>query len=235
MIIEARNIAKGYPEGDGRWLSVLEGLSISVERGQVVAVTGESGVGKSTLLHVLGLLDKPDNGEVFFDGKATSELSDNQRAKVRNKGIGFVFQFHHLLPEFDALENVTIPIRISGISESEAIGRAQELLDVVGLTERVNHFPNALSGGEQQRVALARALSCEPDIILADEPTGNLDTKNADRLIELLFSLAKERALAVVIATHNRELALRADTILLLENGITNDITARIRSSILER
>ncbi len=225
MILEAVNIKKGYPEGESRWLSVLDGVSISVGRGQIVAVTGESGVGKSTLLHLLGLLDTPNKGNVLFDGRETSMLTESQRAKLRGSEIGFVFQFHHLLPEFSALENVAIPARLAGIPESKALVQAEELLSKVNLIDRSDHLPNTLSGGEQQRVALARALICNPSVLLADEPTGNLDMKSAEHLTELLFSLAKENGLAVVLATHNRKLASKADRVFLLESGGIKDIT----------
>jgi len=218
MIIDAQNISKSYREGEGSRLVVLENLDIGVERGQVIAITGESGVGKSTLLHVLGLLDAPDSGEIRFDGQDASRWSDARLSKVRNAELGFIFQFHYLLPEFDARENVAIPALIAGTSYSEATARAAELLAQIGLSGRADHYPNALSGGEQQRVALARALINHPKLVLADEPTGNLDAKNEDKLIELLFKLSREIGTAVILATHNRELAKRADNSYLLKD-----------------
>ena len=220
MKIEALEIEKGYPEGEERWLHVIKGLSMSVEEGEFAAVTGESGVGKSTLLHVLGLLDRPDAGEVLLDGKRTADLPDGKLASLRNRSIGFVFQFHHLMPEFDARENVAMPMLLAGESAGVARKRAMELLSRVGLAERADHFPNALSGGEQQRVALARALVNSPELLLADEPTGNLDEANEDRLAELLFEMTREAGLTVILATHNRDLASRAGRIYRLENGV---------------
>ena len=225
MILVVNDIHKGFSEGEDRWLKVIEGLSLEIEKGGFIAITGESGVGKSTLLHILGLLDTPDSGDVVFDGMNIAGLSDAKRAEIRSSGIGFVFQFHHLLPEFDARENVAIPMRIAGLSETEALNRASLLLEKVGLENRSKHFPNALSGGEQQRVALARALACKPSLLLADEPTGNLDARNSDRLVELLFSLTKQENMAVVLATHNRELAGKAEKIYCMENGTLSNIT----------
>lgn len=223
-MIVAKNISKSYPEGIGKRLEVLRDLDISVRCGEMIAITGESGVGKSTLLHLLGLLDKPDTGEIFIEGVSTRTLSDNAIAKIRNEKIGFVFQFHYLLPEFTAVENVAIPARVAGVSAGTAMKKAEELLEYVGLAERAGHYPNALSGGEQQRVALTRALICEPKILLADEPTGNLDEKNAERLIEILFDLAYKKNLAVVIATHNRELAIKTNKIYKLYGGKIHEI-----------
>jgi len=220
----AKDIRKGFPEGEGKFLQVLEGVCLEVSNGEFVAVTGESGVGKSTLLHLLGLLDKPDSGEIFFDGKSVALESDEKRAYIRMRRIGFVFQFHHLLPEFNALENIALPLRLSGVSEEEAIARAEKLLADVGLSERADHFPNALSGGEQQRIALARALSCNPALLLADEPTGNLDAKNSDKLTELLFAMTEATGMSVILATHNRELAFTADRTYSLEGGILKQV-----------
>jgi lipoprotein-releasing system ATP-binding protein len=216
----AKDIKKGYPEGDGRRLEVLGGADLSVSDGEFVAITGESGVGKSTLLHLLGLLDTPDDGEIYIDGKPVSNESDRNRAAIRMRKIGFVFQFHHLLPEFNAIENIAIPLRLADFSESKAMERAGQLLEEVGLSERADHFPNALSGGEQQRIALARALACQPRLLLADEPTGNLDEKTASKLTDLLFRMTGATGMSVVLATHNRELAAQADSIYLLESGV---------------
>lgn len=223
----AKDIKKGFPEGEGKFLQVLDGASLEVGNGEFVAVTGESGVGKSTLLHLLGLLDTPDSGEIFFDGKSVALESDYNRAFIRMRSIGFVFQFHHLLPEFNALENIALPLRLAGVSEAEAISRAEKLLADVGLSARADHFPNALSGGEQQRIALARALSCKPALLLADEPTGNLDEKNSERLTELLFEMTEATGMSVILATHNRELANSADKVYILEKGILKEIDGK--------
>lgn len=216
MVISAINIGKSYLEGTGSRLIVLEDLSIDVEGGKVIAITGESGVGKSTLLHILGLLDTVDSGRIIFNGEDVSSLNDSQLSRIRNSDFGFIFQFHYLLPEFDALENVALPALLAGMSRPEAESRAKELLSAVGVAERAGHFPNALSGGEQQRVALARALINNPRLVLADEPTGNLDPKNEDKLIDLLFGLTREFGMAVVLATHNMAIARRADQSYLL-------------------
>jgi len=215
-VISAINIGKSYLEGTGSRLIVLEDLSIDVEGGKVIAITGESGVGKSTLLHILGLLDTVDSGRIIFNGEDVSSLNDSQLSRIRNSDFGFIFQFHYLLPEFDALENVALPALLAGMSRPEAESRAKELLSAVGVAERAGHFPNALSGGEQQRVALARALINNPRLVLADEPTGNLDPKNEDKLIDLLFGLTREFGMAVVLATHNMAIARRADQSYLL-------------------
>ncbi len=219
-ILEAHGISKSYVEGEGGHLSVLEGVNFSAFEGRFIAITGESGVGKSTLLHLLGFLDKPDSGKILFDGLDSSMFRDVQLSNVRNRRIGFIFQFHHLLPEFDARENVAIPARIAGMSMSDSFDKASELLDLVGLSERASHFPKTLSGGELQRVALARALVNEPSIVIADEPTGNLDAKNERKLIELLLKITREKNMAVVLATHNRDLADMADATFLLEDRI---------------
>lgn len=228
----AKDIEKGFPEGEGKWLDVLKGIELEVGDGEFIAVTGESGVGKSTLLHILGLLDTPDRGEIFIDDEAVANLGDKKRAGIRMQKIGFVFQFHHLLPEFNALENVAMPMRLADYSENKAVSRAKALLGEVGLSKRADHFPNALSGGEQQRVALARALACEPKLLMADEPTGNLDEKNADRLTELLFRMTAENGMSVILATHNRELSAKAESIYLLEGGVLENITVEIKKNM---
>ncbi len=225
----AKDIEKGFPEGEGKWLDVLTGVELQVANGEFIAITGESGVGKSTLLHILGLLDTPDSGEISIDGEAVENLNDKSRAGIRMRKIGFVFQFHHLLPEFTALENVAMPLRLANISEKDAETRAQRLLKDVGLSARSDHFQNALSGGEQQRVALARALACEPEILMADEPTGNLDEKNAERLTDLLFKMTAEKKMSVILATHNRDLAALAESIYLLEGGALKNITGDLK------
>ena len=205
--------------GDGGELTVLDGVEIRVAPGEVVAIVGASGAGKSTLLHLLGCLDRPTSGEVVIGGRPVSGLSDRELAAVRNTRIGFVFQFHHLLREFSALENVMMPQLIAGTDEATAAERARLLLEEVGLGGRLAHKSWQLSGGEQQRVAVARALANQPLILLADEPSGNLDTQTSEHLHDLFFRLRAEHGVAMVLATHNRELADRADRILQLKQG----------------
>jgi lipoprotein-releasing system ATP-binding protein len=217
--IEARDLHKSYAAGDGSRLEILCGLDLRLERGEAVAVTGASGAGKSTLLHLLGALDRPTGGSVFVGGRAVSTLDDEDLAAVRNRDIGFVFQFHHLLREFTALENVMMPALVGGMDFAPARAAAQALLAEVGLDHREEHKPRQLSGGEQQRVAVARALVNEPLVLLADEPSGNLDTQSSERLHDLLFELRSQRELSLVVVTHNQHLAARADRILVLEDG----------------
>ncbi len=218
-LIEARGIWKVFRGGDGRPLEVLRGVDVDVHRGEVLAVVGASGAGKSTLLHLLGALDFASSGDVWLDGSRYADLDATALAEIRNRKLGFVFQFHHLLREFSALENVMMPLLIGGTSEREARSRAEEVLSEVGLAGRMTHRPAELSGGEQQRCAVARALVHDPSLVLADEPSGNLDHANADRLHELFFRLAREYETAVVVVTHNRQLAGRADRIHWLEDG----------------
>ncbi|OLC47884.1 MAG: ABC transporter ATP-binding protein [Gemmatimonadetes bacterium] len=218
-LIEARGLWKVFRGGDERPLEVLRGVDVDVHRGEVLAVVGASGAGKSTLLHLLGALDRASSGDVWLDGSRYADLDAIALAELRNRKLGFVFQFHHLLREFSALENVMMPLRIAGAGEREARSRAEEVLSVVGLAGRMTHRPAELSGGEQQRCAVARALVHDPSLVLADEPSGNLDHANADRLHELFFRLAREYETAVVVVTHNRQLAGRADRIQWLEDG----------------
>jgi lipoprotein-releasing system ATP-binding protein len=218
-LIEARGIWKVFRGGDGRPLEVLRGVDLDVHRGEVLAVVGASGAGKSTLLHLLGALDRATSGDAWLDGSRYADLDANALAELRNRKLGFVFQFHHLLREFSALENVMMPLLIGGTPEREARSRAEEVLSQVGLAGRMTHRPAELSGGEQQRCAVARALVHDPSLVLADEPSGNLDHANADRLHELFFRLAREYETAVVVVTHNRQLAGRADRIQWLEDG----------------
>lgn len=218
-LLEARGIRKVYRGGDGQPLEVLRGVEFDVHRGEVVAIVGASGAGKSTLLHLLGALDHPTAGDVWLEGSRYADLDVDALAELRNRKLGFVFQFHHLLREFSALENVMMPLLIAGVSQRQARSRAEELLSEVGLAGRMSHRPAELSGGEQQRCAVARGLVHDPGLVLADEPSGNLDHANSERLHELFFRLAREYETAVVIVTHNRQLAGRADRILWLEGG----------------
>ena len=223
MVIEAHDVAKSYRGGDGGLIHVLDGVDLAVRRGEMVAIVGASGAGKSTLLHVLGALDRPTRGSVLLDGEPLHGRPDEVLAKIRNRKIGFVFQFHHLLREFSALENVMMPLRIAGIDTRQARSRAEELLARVGLSGRMSHRPGELSGGEQQRTAVARALAIDPAILLADEPSGNLDHANSERLHDLFSQLASDLEIAMVVVTHNRALASRADRVLLLEDGRLRD------------
>jgi len=218
-VLEAIGVTKGYRGGDGSLLRILDGVELTVPPGEMVAVVGASGAGKSTLLHVLGALDRPDAGEVRVVGRTTLGLSDPALATLRNRSIGFVFQFHHLLREFSALENVMMPLRIAGVAPAEARERAAALLERVGLAARQSHRPAELSGGEQQRTAVARALATRPALLLADEPSGNLDVRNAERLHDLLAELTRETGVGVVVVTHNRSLAARASRVLQLAEG----------------
>src|SRR5215208_655911 len=218
MFIEVSQLTKSYPVGDTR-LPVLKGLEVSLERGEMVAVVGASGVGKSTLLHVLGGLDSVDQGVVRIGETTLSALPDADVVAFRNRHVWFVFQFHHLLPEFTALENAEMPMRIARRPAAERRRRAEELLQRVGLAHRLEHRPGMLSGGEQQRVAIARALVMDPTLLLADEPTGDLDEHTADSLHELLREMHRERGLTSLIATHNMRLAAACDRVLRLEEG----------------
>ncbi len=217
-LLAARGLAKAYPTPAGP-LPVLTGLDLDVAPREMVAIVGASGVGKSTLLHVLGTLDRPDAGSLRIAGEDVLALSEPRRCEFRNRTLGFVFQFHHLLPEFSAAENVAMPLLIGRHPAPEARRRALELLDEVGLRERAEHRPGALSGGEQQRVAVARALVAAPQVLLADEPTGDLDRATGRKLAETLRSLVRVRGLTVVIVTHNEELARSCDRVLALAGG----------------
>ena len=218
-VLEAHDVYKSYIGGDGNELHVLNGVNLSVPRGEMVAVVGASGAGKSTLLHVLGALDKPTRGYVVIGGEPVHGRDEAQLGELRNRTVGFVFQFHHLLREFSALENVMMPLRIAGKSVEEARNRASELLARVGLSARMTHRPSELSGGEQQRTAVARALAMDPHVLLADEPSGNLDRSNAEMLHELLHQVVIDLEIGMVVVTHSRSLAARANQVLLLESG----------------
>ena len=218
-VLESHDLHKTYVGGDGGAINVLSGVDLSVSSREMVAIVGASGAGKSTLLHVLGALDKPTKGYVVIGGEPINGLNEGQLAALRNRSVGFVFQFHHLLREFTALENVMMPIRISGKSVGEARSRAEELLSRVGLSGRMHHLPSELSGGEQQRTAVARALAMDPKVVLADEPSGNLDLANAAMLHDLLTEVVNDLEIGMVVVTHNRSLAARASRVLLLEGG----------------
>jgi lipoprotein-releasing system ATP-binding protein len=217
--LAAQSLHKSFTDSDGSELPILKGVDLDVQVGEVVAVVGASGAGKSTLLHILGGLDQPTAGEVLLENERLSQLDEQQLAETRNRRIGFVFQFHHLLREFTALENIMMPVLIGGVDRPEARDRAQALLGAVGLLQRGKHKPHQLSGGERQRVAVARALANDPLVLLADEPSGNLDNQTADGLHDLFFRLRDERDFAVVLVTHNREFARRADRVLWLHDG----------------
>jgi lipoprotein-releasing system ATP-binding protein len=218
-MLETQGLRKVYRGGDGNPIEVLSGVDLTVSRGEFVAIVGASGSGKSTLLHLLGALDRPSGGTVLLAGQAYDDEDAESLAAIRNRKLGFVFQFHHLLREFTALENVMMPLLIAGESDARARSRAEELLAAVGLAGRMSHRPNQLSGGEQQRTAVARALVADPLVVLADEPSGNLDNANSERLHQLFAHLSREFETALVVVTHNRSLAGRADRVLSLEGG----------------
>lgn len=213
-MIQANGIYKSFGNVD-----VIKGIDLQIDNGEIVTIVGASGAGKSTLLQIIGTLEKADKGDVFFDGQNISKMNQKNLAAFRNKNIGFVFQFHHLLPEFTALENICIPAYIAGVSKKDATERAMQLLEYLKLTDRADHKPSMLSGGEQQRIAVARALINKPSVILADEPSGNLDSQNAKELHELFFKLRKKTGQTFVIVTHNNELAQMADRTLTIKDG----------------
>ena len=217
LLLEVSDIQKSYQITKQNNLRVLKGVHLKIYAGEIVAIVGKSGAGKSTLLHILGTLDRPDSGKYIFRGSDVFSYSDKQLAEFRSKKIGFIFQFHHLLPEFTAQENVLIPTMIAGKKNVVEVNR---ILEDVGITDRAHHKPSEISGGEAQRVAIARALVNSPDLILADEPTGNLDTENADAVINLIFSLREKYNQTYLIVTHNEEFAQRCDRIIKISDGI---------------
>lgn len=219
-LVQVRALVKSYPAISGGRIEVLKNVNLTIMRGEVVSIVGESGSGKSTLLHILGALDRPDSGDVLFQGTDIFTGSDDALSVFRNRRLGFVFQFHHLLPEFSALENVFMPALIAGVSMDKAKVRAAELLASVGLSDRSDHRPAELSGGEKQRVAIARALMNEPDLVLADEPTGNLDEQTAEYLHAELIRLSREMGQTFVLVTHNSAFAAMADRTLTLDHGV---------------
>jgi lipoprotein-releasing system ATP-binding protein len=222
-VLFLQDIERYYRQGDDT-LEILKGAELAVWSGQSVALVAPSGAGKSTLLHIAGLLEHPDGGEVFINGTPTTKLSDVARTKIRRVEIGFVYQFHHLLPEFSALENVMLPQMIRGLAKHEANLRASEILNYLGLEERLRHRPSELSGGEQQRVAIARAVANAPRILLADEPTGNLDPRTSERVFSSLTQLVRASGLAAVIATHNMDIAARMDRRVTIRDGRVTEL-----------
>lgn len=219
LLLETKELSKHFSEGELR-VDVLKGINFSINKNESVAIIGASGSGKSTLLHLLGGLDIPDTGEIVINGEDISKLNDEQRGEMRNKHLGFIYQFHHLLPEFSALENVAMPLLIRRSNENEAFQKAKDLLEKVGLAQRVQHRPGELSGGERQRAAIARALVTEPACILADEPTGNLDEKTADQVFELILELNQSLGTSLIMVTHNLELSKRVDRVVELKEGV---------------
>lgn len=218
MLLTAQHLEKTHLQGDER-LTIFKDISLSIASGEIVALVGPSGAGKSTLLQMIGLLDKPTSGKILIDGKNVASLHDQERTLLRRKKLGFVYQFHFLQPEFSALENVMMPLMIAGVSKGEAKARAADLLGQMGLGHRLDHRPARLSGGEQQRVAIARALANNPTILLADEPTGNLDPTTSDHVFDMLITRVRSSGIGALIATHNLELARRMDRILTLQHG----------------
>jgi lipoprotein-releasing system ATP-binding protein len=215
IMLQASNIKKSYGE-----LQVLKGINLFIEKSEVISIVGASGAGKSTLLHILGTLDNPDSGDILLNGKNPFSMGNTEVARFRNTHIGFIFQFHNLLPEFNALENICMPAFIAGVSNKEAEKRAWKLMELLGINDRAGNKPSEMSGGEQQRTAVARALINNPEIILADEPSGNLDSKNANELHELFFNLRKELGQTIVVVTHNEHLAQMADRTLEMKDGL---------------
>lgn len=217
-VLILKNITRSFVQG-GETVEVLRGIDVSIQRGEVVALVGESGSGKSTLLQIAGLLDTPTGGQVTIGGIDASSASDAERTRLRQQHLGFVYQFHHLLPEFSACENIAVPLMIGGMSYAKAVARGKEMLAQLGLKKRAHHRPAALSGGEQQRVAIARALAGGPSLILADEPTGNLDPATSETVFGLFMNLARSQGLSALVATHNLDLARRMDRVITLRQG----------------
>jgi lipoprotein-releasing system ATP-binding protein len=227
-VLSATGLTRSFSSGAGR-LDILRGIDIDIRRGDIVAIHGASGAGKSTLLHILGTLDRPTSGQVFIGGTNVFELPDDGLAEFRNRTVGFVFQGHHLLPEFTALENVMMPLLVGRCPWDSARERAEDLLGEVGLGKRLGHKPTELSGGEQQRVAVARALVGRPHIVLADEPSGNLDRGNGEALLDLMWAMSRRHGQAFVVVTHDESVGRRADRACILEDGLLNALASRER------
>ena len=226
LFIKARNLYKVF-ESNNKRVEVLKGIDLDIRKGEMLSFVGASGVGKSTLLHILGAIEEPTSGSVFYDSEDLFSMDDKRLAEFRNRKIGFIFQFHHLLPEFDALENTMMPALIRGMKKSEVGGEARNVLEMVGLKDRVTHKPGEMSGGEQQRVAIARALILKPEVILADEPTGNLDTKTGDAIEDFLINLNRELNITLIVVTHNNKLADKMPRKLsLLDGRIVSDVSS---------
>ncbi|OQW49367.1 MAG: ABC transporter ATP-binding protein [Proteobacteria bacterium SG_bin7] len=219
-IIRTEGLYKSYPQASGR-LEILKNISINISKGESVCIVGSSGAGKSTLLHLIGALDRPTSGKIFFNEKILQDYSDDELASLRNEKMGFVFQFHHLLAEFTALENVMIPAQIKGLSQVEAKEKAATLLNQIGMSHRLTHYPSELSGGECQRVAIARALVNNPEVLFADEPTGNLDTHNGRIIEDLFFNLRQKYGLTLIVVTHNTQFSTRFQRVIRLKDGIS--------------
>lgn len=228
--LELKNLRRSFKQG-GQTLEVLRGIELDIEKGEVVALIGPSGAGKSTLLQIAGLLEQPSKGEIYLDGLKCSKLSDAMRTSLRRDYLGFVYQYHNLLPDFDAVENVMMPLLIAGVNPKAAREKAEKLLKRLGLGKRLKHRPAELSGGEQQRVAIARALANTPKLLLADEPTGNLDPKTAESVFAELIAIVKETGLSALVATHNMELAQQMDRVVELKDGIIEEAGGRGRGS----
>ncbi len=222
IILSTKCITKAY-QMEGSRLEVLKGVDLSINQGDAICIMGVSGAGKSTLLHVLGTLDMPSLGKIYYKGEDLTRKTDDQLAEFRNKKMGFVFQFHHLLPELNALENVSLPARVGGRSKVEAEQKAAALLDLLGLKKRAHHYPSELSGGERQRVAIARALVNDPEILFADEPSGNLDSENGRVIQDLFFQLQKDLGLTLIVVTHDQDFAARFPKLFKLKNGVFID------------
>ena len=218
-VLELRNVTREYTQGDTK-LEIFKGLNFSINAGQIIGLVGQSGSGKSSLLHIAGLLEKPTSGDIYIAGRNCSKLNDAARTKIRRFGVGFIYQFHHLLPEFSALENVVIPQLIAGANKKVANDRAKSLLKKLGLSHRLDHLPSEMSGGEQQRVAICRALANKPLVLLADEPTGNLDPKTSEIVHAEFLHLIQDEGLAALIATHNLELANKMHGVVTLQDGL---------------
>ncbi len=222
-VLVVENLKRRFVQGQ-KTLEILKGVDLKVAPGELIGLLGASGSGKSTLLQTIGLLDQADSGTVEIEGGDTSTLGDDERTRLRRQKLGFIYQFHHLLPDFNALENVKLAFRISGTGASDAEAQASELLSSLGLSDRFDHLPSSLSGGEQQRVAIARALAGPPKLVLADEPTGNLDEQTATRVFDLFIKMVREKGVAAIIATHDRNLASRTDRQLLLKDGTLQEV-----------